>query len=281
MYLELTFDLNSPFDENGEILSAFLTDLAYETVQDNSTLKAYKPGERYSEKTLESELTSLMDLHLCKNDYSQQIIEKTNWNALWESNFNPVEIKGICRIRADFHPAINNGLLEIIITPKMSFGTGHHATTALMIEALDNIDLTNKRCLDMGTGTGILAIYAMKTGASSVLAIDNDEWCATNTLENIAVNEVTEHIHVIHGDAYHLLNEAGFDLIIANINRNILMQDISVYAGKLNPNSQILLSGFHSEDAAMLTNKGKELGLSLLNLTEKDGWVCLHLTKNN
>jgi ribosomal protein L11 methyltransferase len=279
MYLELTFNLNEPITENGEIVAALLNDLNYETVQDEGLIKAYKPGEEYSLKGIKAELTSLLDLGLCAPKYVQKIIEKSNWNKVWESNFNPVEINGICHIRANFHEPINDGLMEIVITPKMSFGTGHHATTALMIEALDELTLTNLRCLDMGTGTGILAIFSIKKGAHSVLAIDNDEWCATNTLENITINKVADKIDVVHGDAYHLDQESKFDLIIANINRNILMADMDTYVHKLKKGGTILFSGFHQEDVALLESHANELGLKLDRSAERDTWVCLRFIK--
>jgi len=279
MYLELTFQLHEPIAENGEIVASLLNDLNYETVQDESKLKAYKPGEEYSLKGIKGELTSLLDLGLCESKYVQKIIEKSNWNKEWESNFNPVQIGNICHIRANFHTAANDGLMEIVITPKMSFGTGHHATTALMIEALDQLDIEKKHCLDMGTGTGILAIFAVMKGAQSVLAIDNDEWCATNTLENIAINHVADKIDVVHGDAYHLDTESAFDIIIANINRNILMADMKTYVQKLKQGGIILFSGFHKEDIAMLEMHANELGLQLQTTAERDTWVCLRFIK--
>lgn len=279
MYLELTFNLNEPISENGEIVAAVLNDLAYETVQEEAMIKAYKPGEEYSLKGIKAELEDLMQLGLCQPKYIQKIIEKSNWNKEWESNFNPVEIEGICHIRANFHEPKNDGLLEIVITPKMSFGTGHHATTALMIEALNEIPLDSLRCLDMGTGTGILAIFSIKKGAHSVLAIDNDEWCATNTLENITINHVADKIDVVHGDAYHLDHESPFDLIIANINRNILMTDMATYAQKLKKGGTILFSGFHQEDVAILESHANEFGLKLERSAERDTWVCLRFIK--
>ena len=192
--------------------------------------------------------------------YEFETIVQTNWNAEWEKNFNPIVVEDRCAIRAPFHEVFNVEY-DIIIEPKMSFGTGHHETTHMMIQHILAFDFTNKSVLDMGCGTGVLAILAEKKGATSLEAIDIDNWCYLNSLENISRNDC-HHITVLEGDAS-LLEGKRFDVIIANINRNILLNDLSTYVTCLNENGSLFLSGFYDSDCELIESSCNELNLKL------------------
>ncbi|MCQ2285493.1 MAG: 50S ribosomal protein L11 methyltransferase [Bacteroidales bacterium] len=205
-----------------------------------------------------------------KIEYTLGKVESQDWNAVWESNYEPVQIKD-CYIRAPFHPSIPEVKYEILIEPKMSFGTAHHETTSMMIEYLLEEEIAGKRVLDMGSGTGILAILSHKRGAASVVAIDNDEWAYRNNLENNEKNHTTD-IDVRLGDATALRDE-DFDIVIANINRNILLNDIPAYAKTMHKGTILFLSGFYADvDLPIITDKCKENGLKLVSFKEKNRW---------
>jgi len=275
MYIELIFTVKESIEENGEIAASLLNDLGFETVQEKEKLQAYIAEDLLSAEEIEAQIEQLVNFKLVDNQPLQAIVKKENWNKLWESNFNPITIENICHIRADFHPALNGEIQEIIINPKMSFGTGHHATTYLAIKMLNELDLENKRCLDMGTGTGILAIFAVKSKAAYALAIDNDDWSVENSIENVHINQVHEKIDVMLGDAYHIAQETCFDVIVANINRNILLRDLEAYIQKLKPTGNLIISGFYSQDIPVLMEKITALGLKQVQQFERDNWVCL------
>ncbi|MDJ0644927.1 MAG: 50S ribosomal protein L11 methyltransferase [Flavobacteriaceae bacterium] len=204
--------------------------------------------------------------------YEKEEIAQVNWNAEWEKNFQPIQVNNLVSIRAPFHE--NPGLrYDIVIEPKMSFGTGHHETTHMMVQHLIDLDLQNKKVLDMGCGTGILAIFAALKGAESIEAIDIDEWCYKNSLENCERNNCN-HISVYQGDASLLVNK-HYDLIIANINRNILLEDIKTYVNCLNTNGMVLLSGFYKEDITTIDKEASKYGLILEKALEKNNWVSL------
>jgi ribosomal protein L11 methyltransferase len=197
--------------------------------------------------------------------------EGQNWNAIWEDHFHPITV-GDWIIRASFHKA-SATKREIIIDPQMSFGTGHHATTQLMLKQLLDIDVADKSVLDMGTGTGVLAIAAKMQGAEKVAGVDIESWCVDNAIENAAKND----IHDIAFSTKTVDDFTGFkpDLILANINRNVLLAQLSSYAQMLSPGGSLLLSGFHQEDVATLQALAQENGLKPLGKTEKEGWICL------
>lgn len=201
-----------------------------------------------------------------------RLIEGENWNALWEQNFEPVEIPGRCRIRADFHPPDPAYPIELVITPKMSFGTGHHATTRLMAEALLDLQPAGKRVLDMGCGTGILALLAARLGASEVVAIDNDPQCILNATENFRVNG-------IRPDAIYLLGQEpplpSFDLILANIHRNVLLEQMPWYASHLVAGGVLLVSGIHPEDREDLTTEAARNGLKFDYFKGLNDWIMM------
>jgi len=211
-----------------------------------------------------------------KISYKIEKIEKVNWNQEWENNFPPIQVGEECYVRAPFHPS-KNLKYEIIIEPKMSFGTGHHQTTSMMIQHLLETDLNEKKTLDMGCGTAILAILAEKKGAKHIDAVDIDNWCYLNSIENIERNNCKE-ISVSKGDVS-LLNGKKYDVIIANINRNVLLSDIKTYAICLEKNGLLFLSGFYTEDIPIIDENCLQNGLKLMCKHEKDNWVALKYEK--
>lgn len=211
-------------------------------------------------------------------DFSLEYLEEQNWNKQWEENFDPVVIDDYCYIKAEFHPE-RQGFQHIIrITPKMSFGTGHHATTAQVMRMMRNISFEDKRVLDFGTGTGILAILAEKEGASQVVAIDNDHWSVENTQENILDN-FCQKIEVRLGSLDDV-QEKEFDVILANINRNILLMYMQQMANKLKSGGTILMSGILKEDEETIVQAAQPLHLTLEAQSELNNWICLKFTKN-
>jgi ribosomal protein L11 methyltransferase len=208
--------------------------------------------------------------------YSESILEKTNWNAVWESNFQPIQIGNRLGVRAHFHPPIPDVEQEIIITPKMSFGTGHHATTSLVMEMMFAINLQNHSLLDFGTGTGILAILGKMLGAKNILAVDNDDWCIENALENCKVNQASD-IEVQLSDKP--IIGRNFDTILANINRHILLEHLPALVKQMNAGGQLIISGLLTEDGPELDAFCKNLGLLPTEKAEKNGWIALGFRK--
>lgn len=259
-----------------EILIAEMAELGFESFVDNeSGFEAYIPENDFKLNEFESiPLFSNKEFAIA---YQINSIEQQNWNQQWEESFEPIEVENRLLIRAPFHQAPPNNVLDIIIEPKMSFGTGHHETTYLIAKRLLDLPLENKSVLDMGCGTGILAILAKKKNCGNVLAIDNDEWAYTNSLENCQRNHVD--IEVVLGDANNIKNNK-FDVIIANINRNILLKDMHFYATALNKNGLLLLSGFFMVDKNILMEEAHQLGLTLHFEATKNEWAMLELIKN-
>ncbi len=219
----------------------------------------------------------LDDIQILQSDevtitYDIEEIEQVNWNSEWEKNFEPIQVDNLVSIRAPFHKNPNLKY-DIVIEPKMSFGTGHHETTHLMIQHLIDLNLKDKTVLDMGCGTGILAIFAEMKGAIKLDAIDIDNWCYENSIENIERNNC-KNIKVFEGDAS-LLKNKKYDVIIANINRNILLQDINIYTKCLNQNGILLLSGFYTEDISVIEKEANSQGLKLEKKLERNNWVGL------
>ncbi len=208
--------------------------------------------------------------------YSKELIKARNWNETWEKSFHPVEIGKFCRIRANFHPPQSDFMYEIIITPKMSFGTGHHATTHLMIEFMEGINIKDKEVLDFGTGTGLLAILAEKMGASLVHAIDNDEWSIKNAEENFYVNQCRI-VKLKKADS--IDPEPEFDLILANINQHVLLSNMGTIGQHLKSSGVLLLSGLLSGDRLEIQKEALKIGLDLQHFMEKNGWIALKFGK--
>jgi ribosomal protein L11 methyltransferase len=226
--------------------------------------------------------TMLEDIQILKNDsfsirYKFEDIEQVNWNAKWEENFHPILVDNRCAVRAPFHSK-SSAQYDIIIEPKMSFGTGHHETTHMMIQFILDYDIQNKTVLDMGCGTGVLAILAEMKEASNIEAIDVDEWCYLNSIENIERNSC-HNIKVLKGDAS-ILKAKKFDIIFANINRNILIKDIPIYASCLNPNGLLFLSGFYKNDIPMIQDVCADYSLNLEAQISKNDWVALKFKIN-
>ena len=274
-YTEVDIRLN-PVVPFADILVARLNEIEFESyAEDETGVKAYVQTHLLDKNAVNEIITEMQQF----TDLSFTIlkVKQENWNKKWESNFQPVHINDKCVIRAHFHDAFPDVEQEIVITPKMSFGTGHHETTSLVMNEMFGIDFATKSVLDMGSGTGILAILAAKLGASSLVGIDFDEWAYKNAVENAGLNSVSN-IDFIHGDA-DAIGDAKFDIILANINRNIILQDIAVYVGAMNEQSQILFSGFLKEDIPLILEKSEQLGLELVVSKHKNKWQMLHLKR--
>ena len=275
VYIEYTFHVK-PLQPGVDILIAQLSELDFESFSETDNgLQAYIIEAQDKDNLLD-------DIQILNNpeftiSHTKSRIEPINWNEAWERNFEPIEVDGKCAIRAPFHPRADVEY-DIVIEPKMSFGTGHHATTHLMIKHLLRLDLKQKKVLDMGCGTGILAILAAMRGAKAIDAIDNDRWCYENALENVERNRTPE-VTVKYGDAS-LLGNTSYDVIIANINRNILMADIPTYANCLNETGILLLSGFYTEDIPALTEVCNPQGINFIMNFEKNNWVACKFVKN-
>ncbi|KAA3440765.1 50S ribosomal protein L11 methyltransferase [Rufibacter hautae] len=257
--------------EYSEILIAELGELGFDTFQDTEEgFQAYIEDDRFSEEALQEVLERYR--FAGEFPYQTQSIAKQNWNEEWEKNFEPLLIADKVSVRADFHPKPQGIEYDIVITPKMSFGTGHHETTTLMIENQLTLDHSGKRVLDMGCGTGILAIMAEQLGAREVLGVDIEDWTVENACENAERNKC-QTLEVRLGDASVLQGEAPFDLILANINRNVLLEDMPVYSQLLLPGNPLVLSGFYTEDLPILQERATELGLIFETSRNKNNWV--------
>lgn len=269
-YIAYHFNI-SPLQPATDILVAELEETAFESFEETETgLSAYVQKKDWDENILAD--VEILRSKEFKITYTTEEIEQVNWNEEWEKNFEPINVNGICYVRAPFHPR-TQAKYDIVIEPKMSFGTGHHETTHLMIEHLLDTDLTNKKTLDMGCGTAILAILAEMKGAKPIDAIDIDNWCYLNSIENAERNEC-EHISVYEGDAS-LLDGKKYDVIIANINRNILLNDMAVYTQCLNPKGILFLSGFYTQDIPAINESCEKNNLRLEKKLEKNNWVAL------
>lgn len=276
-YLELTVDL-TPRNPWAEILVAQLADMGFESFVDTeSGIQAYGQVALVDFNQVQQETLLNRALDEVTVEFSSNIIEQQNWNALWEADFQPVEVEDKMTILAPFHDKSTAKGLLIEIQPQMSFGTGHHQTTWMMSKALLELDSVPARVLDMGTGTGVLAILAEKLGAQSILAIDIEDWSVENTKENALRNQCTK-IEALHGDV-DLISGRTFDLILANINKNILKSHLANYASCLETGGTLMLSGFFETDTSELIEAASPLRLELLKIITKETWAALILTK--
>lgn len=274
-YIEIDFSLE-PLLPAREVLVAELAELGFESFDEAETgVKAYIQEDQWNESLLENLMTA--DIEGLQWSWSKHVIEATNWNAEWEKNFEPIVVDDKCLIRAPFHNVNEQYDYVITIEPKMSFGTGHHNTTYLMVSEMLGIDFKNKVVLDMGSGTGVLAILAEQLGAQDVDAIDIDEWAFENAKENMNRNLVS-HIQCFQGGA-ELLSGKKYDVILANINRNILLADMVSYANALITDGVILFSGFYSQDIPLLIEEGRKHGLQEKGNRSKGEWCLLHMIK--
>ncbi len=273
-YIGYTFNV-VPKEPATEILIAQLGFAGFESfVENEDGVTAYIQENDWDASILED--IQILNSKEFKISYKEEVIEQTNWNSEWEKNFNPIQVDDLVSIRAPFH---DNPNLEydIVIEPKMSFGTGHHETTHMMVQQLLALDLTDKKVLDMGCGTGILAIFAEMKGAKPIDAIDIDNWCYENSLENVARNNC-KNISVFEGDAS-LLKNKKYDVIIANINRNILLHDMHSYMHCLNDKGVILFSGFYKEDISVIDEEVSKYGLKMDKVIERNKWVSVKYLK--
>jgi ribosomal protein L11 methyltransferase len=269
-YIELQVQAN---EELQEILVAVLSENNFEGfVQNENELLAYCPAELLNENEI---IETLAAFSIKKEDCIFTEQQNKNWNEEWEKNFESVLIADKIYVRALFHPERNDVKHTITIQPKMSFGTGHHSTTKLVLTEMLQLDLQNKTVLDMGSGTAVLAIYAEMAGASNILAIDNDEWAFENAKENCLGNDCKK-IEIKLGDEKLLNDNSKFDVIVSNITKNFNLANLPLYAKLLNPNGEILLSGFYESDGIDFFKLADELGLKLKNQSTEKNWTLLH-----
>lgn len=265
----------APLYPGNEILVAQLSNLGFEGfIEKSDGIEAYIMDKYYKESLLE-------EVQILRNtkfsiQFSFKKVEPINWNSKWESSYDPVIVNNKCIVKAPFHQTFGYDY-EIIIHPKMSFGTGHHETTNMMIQLILDTQLLNKSILDVGCGTAILSILAEKRGAQSIHAVDIDEWSYENSLENIKLNKCKK-INIFKGDIF-LVKHKKFDVIMANINRNILMEQIPQYVSCLNDDGFLFLSGFFEDDVSKFKLKIASLNLTLCSKISKNGWVAIKLKK--
>jgi len=273
-YIQLKLTI-SPLESGQEIALAFLGEMGFESfVETTEGLEAYIQEESWTPDLLD-QLYPLVENGL-DIGWSLTAIPPENWNAVWESDFQPILIEDKCAVRAHFHAPIDVPF-ELVITPKMSFGTGHHQTTHMMLNTLLNNPPKDEVVLDMGCGTGVLAILAEKLGAVSIDAIDVESWCFENTVENAAMNDCKK-VNAIEGDRQ-LIPEKEYGTIIANINLNVLLLDIPLYAERLRSNGKLFLSGFYTHDIPAIESKANQNGLQMVDYQQKDNWVAAYFYK--
>ena len=267
-FIEVTLKVNADF---ADILTAELGELGFDAfVETEDGFSAYITEDQYSEMALQETLQRYAGL--VQVTYAVQKIERQNWNEEWEKNFEPLFIGERVSVRASFHPRPEQADYDIVINPKMSFGTGHHETTTLMIENQLTLDHQGRRVLDMGCGTGILAIMAGELGAAEIVAVEIEDWTVENARENAELNGYSQ-IDVRLGGAETISGERPFDIILANINRNVLLEDMPAYKAVLKPEGWLLLSGFYTEDLPILQQKAESLGLLYQSHRVKNNWV--------
>lgn len=278
-YIEVSIRIDPYSDENAEILMAELEDLPFESFsEENPYLKCYIPKEKYDSRMLKLVLSGLdYDFNV---DFSAALMPQVNWNAVWESQFSPIVVDGLCTIKATFHKGLKRTRFNITIDPKMAFGTGHHQTTYMMCRALlrHEADIKGKVVMDMGCGTAILAILAAKMGAAHVYGIDIDAVAARSAYDNARLNKVSRKVETYCGDAS-LLQRGKYDILLANINRNILLEDIPTYALCIRKGGLLFVSGFYKEDLPMICACAQRAGLEYSGEDSIDNWCCAGFRK--
>lgn len=274
-YTEYKFSV-APAVPGMEILLAQLSEVGFESFKETDfALFAYIP----TEKKIDLENVPLLASEDFTIDYETKIIVQQDWNTKWENQFKPVVIGNNCRIRASYHAPKKELDYDIVINPKMAFGTGHHPTTHLMTLFLLEEEVTDKTILDMGCGTGVLSILASKKKAAHIDAIDIDSWCYENTKENASLNNCTN-ISVLKGDSHSLKNKY-FDIIFANINRNVLLTDMEIYANCLPADGLLYLSGFYITDLPKIKKRAQAFGLVYQNHKFKEEWIAVRFLKRS
>ena len=268
MYKEVRF--SQVTEQSKDILIALLTEAGFDGFEErDKTVLAYIGAGNFDPEYIDM-LAQEYQFKFTVSDLAE-----TNWNQVWESNFQPVVVERFCAIRAHFHEPITGVAHEIVITPKMSFGTGHHATTYMMVKQMESIDFSNQSVVDFGTGTGILAILAEKCGSNDVVAIDNDINSIDNAAENIGHNNCKK-IQLIHGDNAATSNK--YDIILANITRNVIVDNLAHFAGSLNNNGTLLLSGLLEDDEKIIEEAAEKYHLKLQSVIRRDKWSCMTFT---
>ena len=275
-YIGLFFKIK-PLVPARDILIAELDLLEFESfIETEDGLEEYVLEDQYNEG--EFKILWVLDNPEFEISYEQKLIKDQNWNATWEASFEPIEVEDKVRIRAPFHETSGQFQYELLIQPQMSFGTGHHQTTWLIMREMTSMQFEDKHVLDMGCGTGILAILAEEMGAGQLEGIDIDEWAYENTLENIKLNACSK--ITVHKGGVEAVSQRNFDIILANINKNILMSQLSEYASWIKPQGELLLSGFFNQDADDLILAAKKVGFEFKNKETREEWAMLHLIKS-
>lgn len=276
-YIEVRLNLSPCNETMTDVLAALLADEGFESfVPDSDGLTAFVREEVFNLAALDSVISSFPFETAVTESHT--LVEGRDWNAEWEKNyFKPIVVDDLCVIHSSFHKDIPACKYDIVIDPKMAFGTGHHATTTLILRRLLNMDLSGRKVVDMGTGTGILAILADMRGAASIDAVEIDEFAYNNAAENLELNHA-EHVRLHLGDATTLAEIRDIDLFIANINRNIITADMAAYTDTLSPGAEMILSGFYEEDIPVIMKTAETLGLKYSDHTVMDRWASLRLT---
>lgn len=279
-YYEFQFITKPNTEVVKDVLTAVLADLGFESfVTEDESVKAYVQMDLFDNDELNNAINNFPIECVEQITYTFKEVEDRNWNEEWEKNyFQPVMIADRCIIHSTFHKDIPKAEYDIAINPQMAFGTGHHETTSLMIEYLLEEDVTGNAVIDMGCGTSVLAIMASMRGANRCTAIDIDDWCVRNSKENIQLNNISN-ITVLHGDANILLGVDACNLFIANINRNILVNDMSKYVSKMADKATLLMSGFYTEDIDEIKKSAEENGLTFVSYKKKNNWAAVKFVK--
>lgn len=273
-YLEVTFTVSPVSETANDIIAALAAELGFESfVESEQGTIGYVPINQYDEQALNEALADF-PMPDTKVTFTTCEMEDKNWNEEWEKHFfEPIVVDSRCVIHSTFHKDYPKADFDIIINPQMAFGTGHHQTTRLIISYLLDIELNGKTVLDMGCGTSILAILASMRGAKALTAIDIDEWCVNNSIDNLALNNISN-IKVFQSDASSLASEGPFDVIIANINRNILLADMQYYVARMNQGGEIYFSGFYESDLPMIQAEAERLGLRYISHRVEKDWTA-------
>ena len=275
-YIEVDIRLKE-VNPYSEILIARLNEIEFESFYEyDYGLKGYVQTQLLDKdklKNIISEISEQTEL-----SFTLHKLKQKNWNAHWESNYLPVSINENCVIRADFHNAISDVKYEIIITPKMSFGTGHHQTTSLVMNKMFDLEFKGRSVLDVGCGTGILSVLASKLGAIDIVALDIDNWAFENAQENATLNNISD-IHFVYGNISSVINRK-YDIILANINRNTILNDLTFYSEAMYDYSDIILSGFLEKDVSVILKESAKFGLELVVSKNKEKWQMLHLRRS-
>ncbi|MDD6765764.1 MAG: 50S ribosomal protein L11 methyltransferase [bacterium] len=278
---DFTYDTSLDIEIVNDVLAAELGEIGFESfTSDEKGLQGFIPATLYNIAHVEEKLAAF-PLEGTTIHYSARPVEDKDWNEEWEKNyFQPIHIGNECQIRASLHPEEPGFRHNILIDPKMAFGTGNHETTYLMIQAMLASDLKGQEVLDMGCGTAVLAILAHQQGAKRIVAIDIDEWAYNNALENIHLNQAEE-IQVLLGGAERIAETGTYDTILANINRNILLHDIHHYAQALKEGGQLIMSGFYEEDCPMLEAECRQWGLEPIDRASRNKWTRMRVIRKN